>query len=227
MATLATLADEAQILLSDSGAATWAQATIEGWINAAIRDYSQHFPREVTDTITTTADTRKYDLPANFLDMLSVEYPTGEDPPEYLSRLPFNHRDFWGSDYFYDVVKHEDTGDVAELWISKKPAASETVTYIYQASHDHALDPSDTVTVPSHHHNLLILFVFWKANQELLSAEQQAPTSNSSLLMGQLASNMDRAKRTYYATIAQALRAIEGQSRLLNWHSDEEIDHIY
>lgn len=227
MTTLAALADECQNLLSDSGASTWAQATVEQWVNAAIRDYSQHFPREVTATIATTANTRKYDLPANFLEMLSVEYPTGQDPPEYLSRLPFNHRDFWEGDYWYDVVYHEDAADPPELWMSKKPAAAETITYIYQASHDHALAAGGTITVPSHHHNLLILFVYWKAAQELLSAEQQSPTSNSSLLMGQLASNMDRAKRTYYATIAQALQAVEGQSRLLSWHGKEEIDHIY
>jgi hypothetical protein len=217
MSTLANIADEAQNVLSDSAAATWSQATVEEWINAAIRDYSNHFPRLVETTQSTTADDRTYDLPADFQTMVKVEYPDGQDPPEYLSRLSYKHPQFWQGDYWYDVVFKDNVADAAEFWMSKKPAASETIRWHYLATHDFTLASGGTVTVPEQHENLLIAFVVWKAHQELLMAEQQSPTSNSSLLMGQLANNADRAKRAYFQAVAQALRGREGTSAQLAW----------
>jgi len=86
MTTLAQLADRAQSALSDAAAGTWSQATAEEWCNEALRDYSLHFPREIEATQATSANDRKYDLPAGFQAMLTVEYPSGNDPPDYLVR---------------------------------------------------------------------------------------------------------------------------------------------
>jgi len=227
MTTLTQLADLAQNLLSDAGAATWTQAVIEEWCNAAIKDYSQHFPRITSATITTTLNTNAYDLPADFLSIINVEYPTGEDPPEYLSRLDHRHPDFWINDCFYDIITHFDTGDVAEIWVSVDPPADETITYRYNATHEYGLASGETVTVPGHHENILTSFVVWKAALELLSAEQQSPTSNSSLLMGQLANNAARAKRAYFQAIAQALRSQEGESAVVTWKGLADLDQIY
>lgn len=229
MTTVAQLADNCQIMLSDSGAATWAQATVEAWVLDAIREYSNHFPRIRAATITTTANDRTYDLPADFMDMIHVEYPTGEDPPQYLSRLSHKHIDFWQGSSWYDIIRHSDVGDVDEIWMSKKPAASETITYTYAAHHDHALAAGGTITIPTRHHNILMNFVYWRASQELLSAEQQSPTSSSSLLMGQLANNADRQKRAYYASIAQALQGETGVSAQVHWRNQgqADLDKIY
>ncbi len=227
MTTLADLADQIQILLSDSGAATWSQSVIEGWVNDAIRDYSNHFPRLVTSTIATSADDRSYDLPTDFQEIVTVEYPTGEEPPEYLSRLSFKHADFYQGDYWYDIIRREDVDDADELWMSKKPGASETITITYNASHDHALASGDSVTVPSKHHNILTAFVYWKAAQELQSAEQQSPTSSSSLLMAQLANNADRLKRAYATAVAQALAGQEGRAARVVWSGESEANRIY
>jgi hypothetical protein len=229
MTTLAALADRCQINLSDSGAATWPQATVEQWVNDAIRDYSNHFPRYRSDTLETVADDRTYDLPADFMNMIYVEYPTGQSPPEYLSRMNHQHPEFWNEDYWYDIIRHEDVGDVDELWISKKPSAGQTITFIYRAWHDFALANSGTITVPAVHENILMAFVYWTAQKELLAAESQSPTSNSSLIMAQLASNADRSKRAYSQIIAQAQHAQGGrESALIHWQTKAaELDRIY
>jgi len=227
MTTLVALADHIQIQLDDAGGATWAQSVVEQLLNDAIRDYSNHFPRAITATINTTLNDRTYDLPANFREIVTVEYPTAQDPPEYLSRLSFKHRDFYQSDSWYDIIRREDVGDVDEIWMSKKPAAAETITITYLASHDYALASGGTITVPDIHHNILISFVLWKATQILQSNEQQGPTSNSSLLMSQLANNADRLKRAYATAIAQALAGQEGRSARIAWHDKAEVDNIY
>ena len=226
MTTLAELADRAQNAVSDAGAATWSQDVIEEWCIEAIRDYSKHLPRTITDTIATSAAVQKYDLPSDFRLMESVEYPTGEDPPEYLVRRAYTDRDFWVQDGFYDVLRHRSVGDADELWISSSPAAAETITIIYQGDHDFALSSATTITVPERHENILVEYVIWRAWVELLGAEQQSPTSNSSLLMSQFASNADRAKRSYVEALARALRSEEGDSARVQWRFDK-FDRIY
>ena len=226
MTTLAQLADRAQNAISDAGATTWSQSIVEEWSVEAVRDYSQFFPRRVTDTIATLVDDREYDLPADFRRMLSVEYPTDQDPPEYLRRRSFMDPDFWEVDGYYDVVKHGDVAGVDELWISEKPAAGETITIIYHADHDLSLASGDSITVPARHEHILVEFVIWRAWTELLGAEQQSPTSNSSLLMSQLAVNADRAKRSYVQALARARIAASGESRSVRWMMDK-YDRIY
>jgi hypothetical protein len=224
--TLAELADKAQNAISDSGASTWSQSLVEEWCVEAIRDYSQHFPRRINTTINTSADDRKYDLPADFRGIVSVEYPTGEDPPEYLEHRSYTEDGFWERDSYFDIIIRADVADVAELWISEKPSASETITVEYIGDHDLSLSSGDTITVPERHEHILIEFVIWRAWVELQGAEQQSPTSNSSLLMSQYASNADRAKRSYVEALARGLRSQEGKSVRMKWKFDK-FDRIY
>jgi hypothetical protein len=51
----------------DDSAAIWGTTEIARYLNEAIRDYSQHFPRQMTTTISVVAGTRSYDLPADIL----------------------------------------------------------------------------------------------------------------------------------------------------------------
>ena len=230
MTTLATLADSIQDILSDAAAAKWTQAVIEAWLNQAIQDYTQHFTRRKSTTISTTADDRTYDLPSDFRHIISVEYPTSQTPPEYLSRRPYTHPDFWDQSERYDIVTLGDDNDTAEIWISKKPAAAETITIWYEAMHDYALAAGDTITVPADHHPILTAYVVWIASQNLQHAEQQTPTSSSSLLMAQLASNSDNLRRAHVEILAKAIRGAEGESVIVNWvagSSDVSLKPIY
>lgn len=216
MTTLAQLADLAQEKLADSGATHWSQSQIETWCNEAIADYSNHFPRTIDATISVSASDRQYDLPADFQEMIEVEYPTGENPPCFLRRVDRNSPSTWGIEGYYDILTNHDTDNADEIWLSELPAGAGTITYRYLGDHDHDLASSGTVTVPTHHENILLLYVQWKALQSLANAEHQNPTSNSSLLMSQLTVDADRMERSYRRAIQEA-QGQRAESAIITW----------
>lgn len=221
MTTLAQLANRVQGVVNDETAAEWTQALVEEWCVEGIRDYNQHFPRVRSSTINATDDVRFYDLPADFRRMVSVEYPTGEDPPEYLTQRSRLGGMFWGRTGYYDVIERNDASEPSELVLSEKPATGEDIEVTYVGDHDLSPSPNDTITMPARHEGIIVEFVIWRAWLELLAGEQKSPTSNSSLLMSQYSSNADRAKRSYVESLARGLRANEGESRRATWKLDK------
>ena len=225
--TLQNLIDACEADLADAANATWSAADIETWCRAAIDDYGLHFPRTLTDAITTSDDVRTYDLQADFLRPVSVEYPTGEDPPEYLTRRVYRNPDFWLYSGCYAIVKRGDDTDVDEIWISEKPEDSEPIPVLYQAPHDSSILTSGNLTVPDRHIFLLRFFVVWQARLQLQITEEKSPTSNSSLLMAQLSSNAQRSRRTYLDALSKAI-FVEAESAIVSWRGQvEETTRIY
>lgn len=227
MTTLQKLIDACEADLSDSGNATWAAADVEQWCRDAIADYSLHFPRTLQDDISTAENDRQYDLPANFRTALSVEYPQGEDPPQFLQPRSQYHPSFWEEDGYYAIYYHHDDADPDELLISTKPSADETIRVIYQTVHDNTVLVGAAITVPDEYHHILRSYVLWRAALQLKAAEEASPTSNSSLLMSQYAINVDRARRAYVDSLAKAVYA-QSQSGPVSWSDQtEETTRIY
>ena len=226
MTVLSELRDRVENAVNDAGNAHFSTDLVDEWIKDAIREYSLHFPRRKTYDITTAADDREYDLASDTQDILSVEYPQGEDPPEYLERRSYRHPDFWEEDGYYDWIPHDDATDVLEIYISTKPDAGETIRVLYLGDHLTTLAAGSTISVPERHERVLINFCVWKALKYLEQAEEQAPTSNSSLLMAQMAQNAFRAERAYYDSLRRAIRGEEGQSAHARWKLDK-YDRIY
>lgn len=195
--TMQSLIDDLQIDLADSAAAVWSESELLQMLNDAIRYYSLIFPRLRSTTIATVADDRKYDLPTDHIRILSVEYPTGEDPPEHLAPASRLQRVFWQKDTAYDVVRYGDQDVADEIWIGDKPVGTETLTIQYFAYHPHTLATGGFCTVPIEHHHVLKSCAMWLANRNLQMAEAGVPTSNSSVLMGQLAINTERLRDAY------------------------------
>ncbi len=203
-ASLADLADMAQNAIADAAAGTWPQATVEQWCLDAIREYSVRFPRTCTSTIDCTAADHTYDLPNDFLDVISVEYPAGQDPPVYLKRLSRRNPAFWGRAGFYDV-EHTGQGNVeATLFISDEVTTGQDIAVTYTAPHDLTIEDTGTVTVPPQHYHILILFVVWKAQVERLMNQVASPDST----MGILNSLQNAAKKAEFA-YTYALEALE------------------
>ena len=125
MTTLAQLIDDCEADLADSGNATWSAADIEQWCRDAIGDYSQHFPFKNNYEITCSVGDKTYQIVDDqYIDVISVEFPKGEDPPQYLFRKHYLSADFWQEDGYYDVVAPRDfVSDRHELWISNSPTA--------------------------------------------------------------------------------------------------------
>jgi hypothetical protein len=226
MTTLTSLTSRTLDAIADPTGLVWTAAQVQEWLRDAIRDYSQFFPRQLVTTITTTAGVHHYDLPAGLSTILLVEYPTGEDPPEYLALRPRSHASFWNRTGYFDFRPVDDPTAAPELYISEAPAAGETITVTYLAPHDHALNAAAELTVPPIHEPILILFAITMAWQHRLAREQQSPTSNSSLLLSQFATNADRARRNYVQALGRARIAAAGTSAQSTWRMDK-FDRIY
>ena len=203
--------------------AGWSDLQINQWINDAIAEYSVHFPRQLNTTIETTAGSRVYDLPAGFQNLVSVEYPTGEDPPEYLQRLDYQHPDFWQNEGYYDFIKR-DASDSSQLLISEKPAAGETITVEYLGDHDFPDEDADVITVPDRNLELIVLFVRWTCILELASEEQKNPDPTT-LNMNTLELNQFRAERAYKSKLEE-IKIAESASGTVHWRMDEN-DRVY
>ena len=233
--TFSALVTRIQTTINDSGAATWSTAEIASFLNDAIRDYSNHFPRIMTDSITLTNGTQEYDLNTDYMGVLSVEYPDGESPREFLKRRPYtqgNGADFFGLDGYYDILKRDDDDDnEAQIVFSEDLVTDETAVVEYTAHHaliaNTASISGDCTVIPQHQH-LLVKFCAWQATLYLKSAEEQAPTSNSSLLMAQLAQNARRLALDYSTALQQAIYSADGESRSINWITPESgMERIY
>jgi hypothetical protein len=183
MTTLVNMALRAQLALNDTEAGTWEQETLESWILDAVKDYSQYFPRVQTSALTVTSETgHAYDLPADFLNVILVEYPTGEDPPAYLLRRARTRPDFYDHPGYYDVEPSKAAFGYAQIYFSEEPQAGEEWQVTYHGTHDSTLDPSDVITVPQDHEYLLILFVIWQAFKERAASQVQDPDTTSDVL---------------------------------------------
>ncbi len=197
------------------GEAQWPDATLNHWIEEAIRDYSVHFSRRLTATITAVADQREYPLAAytGIQAVISVEWPNGQDPPEYLTRR--NERDprgFWGGAY-YDV-RGEDIPTT--LVIGEKPALTEDIDIVYLADQEVPDDDADVLTVPDRHLGALVLFCKWRAVQEFATAEARSPRATGPSLDA-LSIGAVRAEREYRARIQDFLQASGGRSAWVAW----------
>ena len=229
-----TLINQISYEISDS---TWDNAFIGYWINMAITDYSKHFPLLKVQTINCADDDKDYDLATDLISVVSVEYPAGEDPKVFLSRLPVTHPDFREGDSWYDIIEHGDDTDPNELLISAAPSTGEDIYVTYHGHHAlmaNPASPSGNCTVPVYHHNLLTLYVHWQNALALTNNEQQSPTSNSSLLMAQLAQNARRCENAYHVALQQAIYADQGKSRAVLWidggsykSNDDSLARIY
>lgn len=225
MTTLAQLADRAQNALNDAGAGTWTQAVVEEWCRDAIRDYSHHFLRTDEDTITCTAGTHYYKLNADYRGIISVEYPAGQDPPQYLTRLSITHPDFWDSDDHYDIDDYADNTDSAVIWISASPAAGDEILVLYTCPYTSAMASGTTIDVPPEHEPILILFVVWKAHVERLSTEAQNPDTTIRMLQ-QMKLAVQAAEHAYHQALRDAHGTRADGGWVAPWRSDA-YDRVY
>lgn len=211
MATVEDLADRIQLSLNDAGAGTWPQATVESWVVDAIRDYSQYFPRIKTtsvDSIGGTPDDHEILLPTDFMEMIYVEFPKGEEPPVYLERRSRMAPNFWNVDGYYDIIYVEqeavalDTTTQAVLILSRIPLGSEGYVIRYLSPH-YAANNASTVTVHTDHQPLLILYVLWQAFKERAATHLQDPDTTSDILQKMVNAEM-QAHEEYRRAITNA-----------------------
>lgn len=228
MTTLLQLADRCQLALNDSSVGTWPQATVEAWCVDAIRDYSQYFPRvrTSTTTIATVSSTpHEFSLPTDFMAMILVEFPDGEDPPEYLEHRSRTRDDFWDYEGYYDIEPSGDAATAGKLFLSEAPEAGEAYTLSWLAPHDTDLDSGDTITVREDHESILILYVLWQACRERMATQEQDPDTTIHILQ-QLVKAAEQAEAEYRRALERAQDHIAPGGWTGPWRADLH-DPIY
>ena len=229
--TLAEIADRAQLTLNDAAAGTWPQATVEAWVVEAIRDYTQSFPRTVKSTITVGAAPvgHEFDLSADYISMILVEYPGDEDPPTYLKRRHRTHPQFYGYEGYYDVEPSGDMTNVGSLFLSEEPTTGEKIYWTAKCHHDTTLVSGDDITVPEHHEGLLLLFVLWQAFKERLATEEQDPDTTLAghvTLLQNLVKGATQAEKEYKGALERAKANVAEGGPTGQWTVDDH-DRIY
>ena len=197
--------------LGDPLAATWSRtADIWPWTVEAIREFV--IPRPMEDEYTFIAASHHLTLPADFRQIIWVEYPIDQEPPIYLERKNHLDPEFYGSDDYYDIDRDYDTGTGYTLWLSRLFAADDKLRISYLADHEVPDDENDTLTIPERYLNLLILYVVWRAWAERLGKQMIDPTAHTSTIQ-QMSATVQNAEQAYKRAVADALQEL-AESRL-------------
>ena len=226
-ATLATLLQDCRYHIGDTSdvAPIFTDLQLTTFINAAIRDLNNHFPRTLSATISVTAGTHAYDLEVNFIDMLKVEYPTGQAPAAFIKYRSSKLPTFWGAAGYYDIYRpqDQDSSNPPQIIISE-PIDSETITYTYRAEHNLLTDSGDECTILDRYVHLIPLYVRFKAWQELSTSEGMDPDPIK-LLAATQEINAERAEKAYYKALDQAKKTLS-VSEIVDWKMPGN-DRIY
>lgn len=224
--TIANVRDLAQLALGDAAGTVWPDATVDAWVTEAIQDYSQHFKRIATQTIDCVDDQHNYDLNYDVREIISVEYPTGDDPPAYLDRRSRKDPSFWQSDAYYDFEPSYQEIQATSvyppvLWISAEPDDSEDIEITYHGHYYHAT----YCLVPDEHTSLLVLYVQWKALVERMNTQAQAPDYTLSIV-AQLRGAAEQARAAYEKALNTAIQASSRSLPTPHWQMDGT-DRVY
>ncbi len=202
--------------LDDALAAEFTDAELLSFLNEAIREYTQHFPRITETIIAAVAGETRYALPWDATAVISVEHPVGDDPPTWLRRWSKRASGF-AHIRAYDIEWTHDLTAAPALLLSFAPETGTSLAVRTIRPHDSALTASSNLTVPARHHHVLIQYVLFAATRQLQAREQAAPTNNSSLLMAQLASNTRRLQLAYLNALNRILSQQLGEGEIFSW----------
>lgn len=196
------------IRLTVADAIQWPDATLNAWIDAAIRLYSAHSPRRLHTTVTLVTGTQAYDLPAGTVAVVTVEYPAGRTPPgstEGRHYIPYAYPDsrrFLGGACCYtlsglaDDVAPDEDGAPARLIFAETVTTGETAIVEYLGAHTLPAADTDLLTVPDRHAEALTAYVAFAAAAQLEHAEAAAISADT-IVLSQLGEHARRAWNRY------------------------------
>jgi hypothetical protein len=202
----------ALIRLTATSTADWPDATLDAWIADGIRLYSAQFPRRWRKTQTLTTGTQAYALPRShgFRGIISVEYPTGEDPQSFLTEAAEWSDSFQDDDEVYalrgisDATAIESDSAIGYIVFAETVATGQSAVIEYWGDHPvpTAGDNDAQITVPPQHIEALIAFCEFRAHWELETDEAYTATSVA-IIMSQLGENARRAWNRYKEVMSQ------------------------
>ena len=220
-----TLLTDCLVSLGDDDASTWSRTDkIWPWAIEAMMAFPILRGMELEYTM--LAASHKVTLPADFREIISVEYPIDQEPPAYLTRL--NHLDplFYQAVTYYDIDRDYKTGKGWFLFVAKKLAIGEKVRISYLANHSTDVDDvNKLITIPDEYENILVAYVVAKAYRERLGAYMQDPTAHTSIIM-QMTDMTRKAEENYNQMVLRAQEKL-AESRSSPHMASDKFDRVY
>lgn len=193
------------------------------WINDALKEYSQNFPIETTETIDQGESTRDHYYPfytSPVLGVLRVEFPLDEDPPRFITQRSVAAPDFIDGPY-YDIA-----GDpIDTLILGETPAAGEDIFVTLLTTHGVSSSDASALTVKDYDLELLRLYIIWKAVVNLELSADVVP-ERKAVLVASLGLNAVRAERLYRNRLRDTMLARSKGGWSGPWSVDSK-DRLY
>jgi hypothetical protein len=112
----------------------WPQAKLIEWTQNGVISIGTYVPQELIIPISCIARQVLYDLPSGFRAPLRVEYPTGNDPPQFLLPGIAQAQSFnWRSRY--SIEPSATLRGRKAIRISSTPLDDESITVLYKGAH--------------------------------------------------------------------------------------------
>jgi hypothetical protein len=225
--TLKDLRDSLRLTLTN--ATSWPDATLDTWIQDAIRFYSVEFPRTWRKTQAMTTGTQAYALPGGhgFFHVLRVEYPSGQSPQEFLQQVEESSPEFASGGEYYalrgaadNISDPKDDTAAGYLVFAETVATGENAIITYAGAHPlpTVADDDAQITVPVAHWEALYAFIDFRAHWEL-ETDEALTISTVSIVLAQLGQEARRAWNRYKETIDR-IRTLTGTpSQWIAWKS--------
>jgi hypothetical protein len=226
-ATFAQLLSDCLVALGDPSGLTWARTTvIWPWCIEAMRTFPLLRPQREDHTIL-AGEEWHYDLPANFREVISVEYPVGQSPPKFLIMKNRLDPEFYSTDEFFDV-DHNYADGIG--WIIHFSAAHKAATHVYvEYLAEHDLDMADDqqhfITVADEFYSILLAQVCLRAYRERLGAAIQDPTAHTNIIY-QLTEMVRKAEQNYNDLLAATWQKISN-SKVSPRQAVDRFDRVY
>ncbi len=198
---------------------------VNQWINDSIREYSIHFPRQTELRIPCLALVREYGLEGKtdesgveakgVRQVLRVEYPLGEDPPQILLRRSELDGRGFQEENVYDVRANPPL----TLVLGPLPKGTETLGVHISCDYPALSLDTDIPTLPDRRLELIVLFTRLLALQELAATEAIDPSPTGVILTG-LSTMLARAREDYESQLAEYQKSDSPGGVITRWGSE-------
>ena len=186
--------------------------------------------RAKTYGFTLIGSTHEIELPADFKQMMSVEYPASQEPPVYIIRRSHLDPGFYVSKQTcYDVDRNYSAGVGWIMHISKLLTAGDHLHINYLAPHEIELEDNgtDEITVPDEYEEILILYVITRCYRELMTTYAIDPSMHENVIT-ELTEMINQAEVRYMGMIKNLLSSTNaGASAITPTRTVDKYDRVY
>lgn len=226
MTTLLDLRNQIRSVLAST--TDWPDSYLDRWIHDSVRLYSAQFPRRWRYTLSLTTGTQAYPLPGGhgLQAILSVEYPTSEDPQSFLDLVEEHSDAFQHADDVYalrgvpDTTAIDSDTAVAYLVFAETVATGEYAVIEYLGAHPlpDIGDDDAQITIPSAHLEAITAYVDFRSHYQLESGQAVVVDANN-ITLSQLGQGARMAWNRYKEVIDRLTWLQSGISQVIPWNT--------